>query len=379
MWRLLWYISLGVVASIATVAQVDRHAHEVRALAGWVPEQFRNFALIRQAATEAAEGSPSRAVTDARRLIVRHPIPAENLTILAIAEHRAGNEARSADALTIAAQRGWREPLAQKAVALAAAQSGEGEMAADRLSALWKTTAGKPFAREITAQLLKVSDVRNRFAAKLNSEDAWVPLFLKWAVSNLSPSVFTSLVEEANQRGAKLDCSLMNKAARSMLQHGELTLAQRLWESQCGVRSYSFAFADLTSSVDAAQDPFSWVFPPSVGLTLSKSHDGINFENNDPIRRVIAKKYMTLSPGVHTIAVVSSNKPPLPRLIIARIQCLDRLSGHEMGVVKYDVSNGPLLLNIPNKGCAVQALDLLVNQGSGDNIRVIVDVDIDNL
>lgn len=379
MWRLLWCISLGVLACIATVAQVDRHAHELPALADWVPERFRNFALVRQAATEAAEGSPGRAVTDARRLIILHPIPAENLTILAIAEHRAGNEFRSAHALTLAAQRGWREPLAQQAVALAAAKSGQGKIAADRLSALWRTAVGKPFARELTVQLLEVPDVRNHFAAKLDNEKAWVPSFLNWAVSNISPSVFTNLVEAANQRGAKFDCSFINKAARSMLQNGALSLAKRLWESQCEAQSNSFDFSDLASSADLTQDPFSWVFPPSVGLTVSSSHGGINFENRDPIRRLFAKKYMALSPGRHTIQVLSNNKAPLSRLILARVRCLGNVNIHEMGVLIYDVSSGLWALDIPNKGCPVQAFDLLVNQGVGENIRVIVDENINFL
>ena len=250
-WRWFWYSGLIVVACVATIAQIDRHALEAPSLTYLVPDRFRNFALIRQAATEAETGVPNKAVADARRLVALHPIPAENLTILAIAEHKAGNDKRSADALTLAAQRGWREPLAQRSVALAAAGSGEGDMAADRLIALWKTSTGRPYAYNLTPTLLDEPGIRTHFAFMLESGESWGRLFLKWGSINLSSPVFVDVIEKASSNGSAFDCVFIARKARSILETGSLALATRLWVSQCGSESLSFSksleFSDFRS------------------------------------------------------------------------------------------------------------------------------------
>jgi len=380
-WRWTWYLGLSVVACIASVAQIDRHAHEVPSLAKVVPKQFRDFALIRQAAVQAVKGKPDDAVVTARDLIAHHPIPAENLTILAIAEQRAGNEAGSADALMLAAQRGWREPQAQRAVALAAMQSGEAEIAADRLSALWRTMGGRPYARDLTEQLFDSPEVRRKFAAKLGSEEPWIQPFLMWSANNLSLSKFATLVEDAHGYGARFDCGLINKTARAFLEQGARRPAQNIWVRGCGkswaARENDLAFSYISSKDPMGPDPFSWIFPSSVGLTVNitpkEGAGGIDFENSDPIRRLLAKKYLALSPGTHVIRVRADKLGPSARPLLVRFKCNDNEKRKGVQVVTQNVVDGPLSVEVPVEHCDVQSLSLLVDKGVGRNVRLILD------
>jgi len=383
LWRYCWYFGLLVVATIATVVQIDRHALELPALAKWVPSQFRSFALIREAADEAVRGDPRRAVGDARRLVAKHPIPAEPLTILAIAEHRAGDGVASSAALILAAQRGWREPLAQQSVAIAAMQTGQAEIAADRLSALWKTMKGRPHARELSGQLLEERAVRKKFASKLANRKEWVEAFLSWASRNLALPIFADIIEEANKKGATFDCAMIARTARAFLEQGALLPAQQLWASQCGNKIPSgesdFAFSGVKSTNRISYAPFSWIFPSSVGLTVTSSvaNDlaSIDFENKDPIRRLIAKKYMALPPGRHSIRVEADELGASSRSLLIRFKCQRQKIKNETEprAKTHSVTDGPLLVDVPNEGCRVQTLGLIVGKGSGKNIRAIID------
>lgn len=383
MLRRAWYLLLLIVAAVATVVQVDRHAHEVPAYAAFVPHRFANFSLIGTAAQEAENGPPKKAVADARRVVSMHPIQAESLTLLAVAELRNHNQDLGSRALLLAAQRGWREPLAQRAVAIAAAQSGEWDVAADRLAALWKASSDGPDLRELSASLLQQPEMQAHFATRLvdDKEGVWTDGFVRWATDNLEPAVFVNTVTRANRAGARFDCAMMTKSTRKLLRQGWLSLAKQLWHSQCGAGQSSamndFAFVEPSLDPDAIEDPFAWQYPEGVGLTLDfpgrSTGAGLDFENTEPLRQLLAQKYVALAPGSHVIRVTAERFDSASRPMLVQFSCAGDEGRKVFQPIAADSRKGPITVDIPASGCSVQTINLRVAKGRGKDVRIAVD------
>ncbi|MCT2398073.1 hypothetical protein [Novosphingobium mangrovi (ex Huang et al. 2023)] len=378
--RVVWYFVLAFVAVVVAVVQVDRHSHEVPAYAKFVPSRFANFALIRKAANEVQNGSSKKALADARRLLFVHPVPAENLTILAVAELQNGHQEGGSRALMLAAGRGWREPFAQRAVAVAAAQSEEWEIAADRLTALWKTSSDSPETRETSGLLLENPEIRSHFAARLVGQTVWLPDFIGWAVRNLDSESFVETIEGAGKAGAQLPCEQLSGIARSLLDQGALLLAERLWRNACAAGATStrgnLAFDNPSSA--KPQDPFSWTYPSAAGLTVevdaATNPSSLNFENTDLLRRVVAQKYLALGAGPHHINVVTTDlQTNEARPILVYFACRGSEANAVFRPITADSRNDTIDVQIPANSCPVQTIELRVAKASAKGLRVIID------
>jgi hypothetical protein len=137
--RIAWLALLVVVAFIATFAQLDRSARFAPDLAVNVPTSFRGFAAEQLVRKTILAGDTEASLQMARGLIRVRPMPAEHLTLLARAELLAGDEESALAALQAAGARGWREPFAQRAMAEAALESGDAQIAEQRIVALRST------------------------------------------------------------------------------------------------------------------------------------------------------------------------------------------------------------------------------------------------
>ncbi|WP_156135566.1 hypothetical protein [Novosphingobium malaysiense] len=371
---------LAIIGVLATLAQLDRHAYDVPAYAKFVPSRFADFSLFREAVNKVGHGSSRQAVVVARRLVEKHPIPAESLTILALAEIQAKNEDLGSRALVFSAQRGWREPLAQKAVAVAASEADQWDVAADRLSALWRASPDDADVREFSEMLLAHPEVQTQFAKRLVGRDSWALGFLHWAAHNLPPESFVHIVESANRAGARFPCDVISAFAHELLARGLLQLEERLWKSQCGAgeisSKYDVSFSDPGRESAAIESPFAWHFPSAVGLTTTfqPSPRGVSlgFANTEPLRQLLARKYLGLAPGTYALAITAERLDSVSRPILAQLSCAGTSPGTTIGNVTVEVSNQPVSFKIPNVGCAVQELRLRVAKGTGDGILISI-------
>ena len=381
MFRWAWYLFLGLLTGLAAIAQADRHSVEMPSLAKIVPDSVASFSLTRKVAEDLTEGESQQALWSARRLVWLHPVPAENLTLLAVAELAAGNQARSSSAIMLSAQRGWREPMAQRSIALAAAASGQWDIAADRLAALWKTNPASDNVRQLSSELLQTSEMRTKFAATLVGESDWTRAFLIWSQANLQPKAVVELMGDAVAHDVRFPCNGVTSYSRELLARGYAELADRVWRSQCGVRRKSvksdFAFNVLRSNSGGAEDPYAWRFPDVAGLVRrfgEGSEKGtLSVENSDPLRRVFAKKYLALPPGKHTLHAKLNDASQMPgKAARFAIYCRSQISSSD-NLVDGSLSKGDTQIQIPMQNCSVQELLLIASEAGVQ--RLMVDFD----
>lgn len=203
--RAIWVSLMAVLAVIASAAQLDRSARRDPALAPLVPVLFRNFAQERLTMATVRSAGPEQALADARRLVRRSPLPAEHVSLLAIAEERNGARDRSGVLVQRAAQRGWRDPIAQQAMFAIALAAGQHREAANRLAALYAVQEDQAPLSDLTAQLQATPQGRSALAEALVAGGHWTNGFLYAAATSKAPESRMTIAL-ALERGANLDC-----------------------------------------------------------------------------------------------------------------------------------------------------------------------------
>lgn len=123
------------IAAVAVVSQIDRSARVRPALIAYVPEGFGGFA-DEKAARLLSVTDPESAMARGEALLRQRPIEAANLSAYALAAVEADEVAQAGQALTLAAQRGWRDSYTQVTVIGSALTNQQWEVAAQRVDAL---------------------------------------------------------------------------------------------------------------------------------------------------------------------------------------------------------------------------------------------------
>lgn len=217
MLRTLWVVVVLIVAGVTLAAQLDRQARVVPTIATSVPEPFRAFAQARIATAAIRGDDPQVAVTEARRLIERRPVPAEHLRLLAQAQIEAGDAEAGAYTIQIAAQRGWRDPLAQEAVMRFALAAGDEPEAARRYTALFlKNGTEDALLREIGTTLFETPDGpgAETLLEIVSGSDRWHDFFLRRGPRVLPAPTFAQIVIKAGERGSEFDCDVLEGTVR---------------------------------------------------------------------------------------------------------------------------------------------------------------------
>jgi hypothetical protein len=228
--RIIWFAALLGLALLTTFIELDRQSEATPMLAGLVPEPLRGYAQARVAG-EAAEGDDAAlALAEARRLVRRRPVPAEHLTLLALAQTKAGEVEQAGLTVQIAAQRGWREPLAQEAVLRLALEAGDKPEAARRYAALLLRPATPDnLLRELAPAVLgEPGGAGQRTLVDiLSGTDRWHSAFLNRGAQVIPPSAFADIVTAAMQRGVRFDCDALARAIK-LTRQSHLAAAERL-------------------------------------------------------------------------------------------------------------------------------------------------------
>jgi len=163
----LWLAIAAITASV----QLDREARRQPALANAVPAPLRGFGQHAMAARYLAAKQDQQALAAARILIARRPMRAEHVRLFAQAQALRGNQQVSALTIQQAARRGWRDPIAQRAMLAIALEAGDGAEAGRRLAALWMLSRDREMLNAMTPPVLADASGRREFKRLLGKSE----------------------------------------------------------------------------------------------------------------------------------------------------------------------------------------------------------------
>ncbi|MEP4783979.1 MAG: hypothetical protein ABJX46_04565, partial [Erythrobacter sp.] len=151
----LWCFTLAAIGVLAMLTQLDRQSRYQSDLAELVPENMRYFAQYHSAEAALSRGDGAAALTEARTLVARRPIPAGHLRLLASAQLLNEENGAGTATLQLAGQRGWRDTPTQFALLSFAEAQRDGTQMARRYFAIWvqqeNREALKPWAKIVFA------------------------------------------------------------------------------------------------------------------------------------------------------------------------------------------------------------------------------------
>ncbi len=226
--RLIWLLCILVIGAVTAAVQLDRQADISPGVAPIVPAPFRGHAQARIVTAALAEKTPSHAaivaVPEAERLVRRRPIPAEHLTLLAIARAKAGETEASSLTIQYAAQRGWREPIAQETMLRLAVAAGDRAEAARRYAALFlRDATPDALLEEFGPRVLSTngnaasrSEGLDTMIAIVSGSERWQSHFLRRGARVMPPAAFSTIVSATSAKGVRYDCDLMQKVGRAV-------------------------------------------------------------------------------------------------------------------------------------------------------------------
>jgi hypothetical protein len=217
--RIVWLAAIAAMAVLTTGLQLDKQAETTPALAPLVPAPLRNYAQTVIAITAVENGTPTAAMSEARRLVHRRPVPAEYLTVLALAQAKADKAEQAGISIQIAGQRGWREPLAQEAVLRLALANDDKAEAARRYAAL--------FLRSETpdALLLELGPMifgerggvgEQTLTSIVTGGARWHTGFIRRGARVLPPDTYVAVARQVMAAGTRFDCESLAQALRAL-------------------------------------------------------------------------------------------------------------------------------------------------------------------
>ncbi|MEL7447490.1 MAG: hypothetical protein AAGK02_17090 [Pseudomonadota bacterium] len=220
----VWILALALTASVAAGAQLDRQARFMGAVAGIVPEPFRAFAQEQLTERALEKEDPILALAEARTLLERRPVPAEHVRLFAQAQALSGQGEAGLTTIQIAAQRGWRDPIAQEArLRLALSSGAEGE-AAVRYAALFASSnVLDETLEELGPQVLSTPAAIDQFAAILSGSERWRDKFLQRGSRLLPFPLFARITVAALERETQFDCRALQQVERQFTRRDPAT------------------------------------------------------------------------------------------------------------------------------------------------------------
>ncbi len=206
MGRLIWTGALLALAVVVIFAQLDRASRFQPHLTPLVPRAFSGFAAEQRSRDAIAAEAGETAVSEARRLIARRPLPAEHLALLSLAATQDGERALALAAMEASATRGWRVPVAQLASARAALSAERHDLAAQRIAALLSTGSLPDETRALLAELIVSAEGRAAMVERYAADGHWQANSLTVALPSADPRDVALLLAEALDAGATLPC-----------------------------------------------------------------------------------------------------------------------------------------------------------------------------
>lgn len=215
--RIVWFTSLIAAALLTVSLQLDRHAKNAEAVASAVPEPVRNYAQVQITRQALAGNDAALAVAEAQELVRRRPLPAENITLLAIAQAKAGQTELAARTIQVAGQRGWRDPVPQEAMLRLALAAGDRSEAARRYAALFlRSRTPDSVLAAFGPAVLDGPDRsgRDTLVAVVVGSDRWHSLFLRRGAKVMPTGAFATIAADSIARGVSFNCKDLRSSIR---------------------------------------------------------------------------------------------------------------------------------------------------------------------
>ena len=236
--NIIWYAGLVAIAIVTVAVQTDRQTRRTPAIAASVPEPFRSAAQLPIAAYAVAGDDHMLALAEAEKLVRRRPIPAEHLRVLAQAQFLAGDVAESSLSIQYAAQRGWRDPLAQETMLRLALEAGNSPEAARRYAALFlRRDTEDALLLELGPPVLEEAggEGRQTLIGIVGGGERWHNQFLGRGARVMPADAFVEIVGTTIANGTIYDCSRLEQALGSVSKRDEVagTAFAAIIEEQC--------------------------------------------------------------------------------------------------------------------------------------------------
>lgn len=221
---ILWRVVLAAIAIVTIGVQLDRQTQRSPALSPQVPELFRSSAQFPVTAYALAGDDPQAALAEAERLVRRRPLPAEHLRALAQAQIAAEAYAEGTLSIQYAAQRGWRDPLAQESMLRLAIDAGDSDEAARRYAALFlRRDTQDSLLEELGPSVLAESGGlgRQTLITIVGGGDRWHNQFLNRGARVMPPDAFVEIIRSTTQSGTRYDCDILEQVTKALGQRDE--------------------------------------------------------------------------------------------------------------------------------------------------------------
>ena len=222
--RSLWFAALAVIALLTSALQFDMASKQMPGLAPMIPAPLRNYAQSQIVAAKIAAADGESTVDEAKLLVRRRPVPSENLSMLAVAQAKAGLPEAAARTIQVAGQRGWRDPLPQEAVLRLALRAGDKPEAARRYAALFLNgrTPDRLLEELAPAVLGEPGGLgQQTMVAIVVGGERWHSTFLRRGVQVMPPDVFSAIAASSLLKGATFDCAVLAQGIKNLSQRDE--------------------------------------------------------------------------------------------------------------------------------------------------------------
>lgn len=217
--RIIWFTALTGIAALTTALQIDMQSRKMPALAAAVPAVLRDQAQQHIAREALSRSDPAKALAEVKTLVRRRPVPAEHLTLLAVAQANAGQGEAAVRTIQVAGRRGWREPAAQEAVLRLAIAAGDRPEAARRYAALFlRPATPDALLKELGPAVLDGPDRsgRDTLVAVVVGGERWHTTFLRRGAQVMPPRAFAAIASDSMARGVIFDCKALELTLRAL-------------------------------------------------------------------------------------------------------------------------------------------------------------------
>lgn len=364
-----------MLGALATVFQIDRHSRTRLTLMAYVPPNLGGFADA-NAARLLAVHAPDMAVERAESSLRHRPIDASTLSSFALAAVEGDDVDRAGQALTLAAQRGWRDTYTQVMVVGSAIAAENWEIAAQRIDALARLRREQEAIFGSLSLMLQSEGGREALADRLSESYPLVYALADFigAYPDYGEDVSKVFVLSEG-RGDPMDCSRFSRVTRTLLSRNQGSAALSVWPDRCmGGTGRTMAF---TSTSDV-EDPFAWTFPSIPGVSIQHREGSVTVRNRDPLRRQFAYRYVTLPPGPHRLRLnydLGQGETPGMAAGNATIQIslrCDRTSRSAFNNLIAQEYEAEVAFEVPEE-CPTQFLALSVSKGTVKNLSIGID------
>jgi hypothetical protein len=193
-------------------------------LASLVPQPFRSYAQAQIVTQGLAGGGDAETLREALRLVALRPAPAEHFTMLALAQSDVGAEEASMRTIQLGAARGWRDTLAQDAMARIALAAGDAPEAARRYTALLlQGDAPDALLEELGPYVFQEAGGagRSTMIEIVSGTQRWGSLYLRRGSAVMPPDAFREISARSIEAGAQFDCGPFRQAVNTLSRRDE--------------------------------------------------------------------------------------------------------------------------------------------------------------